>query len=225
MVGATNYDQVRGFWSSNVWNLKSMAGGTGVVRPITIDAGTATLTATGATVQTTATTAQTNATNVNIFGTSQILLSSGGSPSPDIYISPSDVNLRSNITLASASNAALDAVKFNGSLGLTGSSHVTTPQYFNNFAQPTINAGGAVDTAATVYISGPPLITGVGSSLGSSYPLYVGSGVARFDGDGSGNVFEVPSHGCGACVATVPDGRIPVLITGVGVRYIRYFTN
>jgi hypothetical protein len=51
MVAATNYEQVRGFWSANVWTLKSEQGGTGLFRPMTIDASTQVLTLAAAEVR------------------------------------------------------------------------------------------------------------------------------------------------------------------------------
>lgn len=82
---------------------------------------------------------------------------------------------------------------------------------------PTYAAVGAstITNAATLYIDNAP-VAGTNATLTNRYALWLDSGMARFDGDGT-QVFEI-----GLSNTTAEGtyyGRVPVLIPGVGVKY------
>jgi len=83
------------------------------------------------------------------------------------------------------------------------------------------------DALSTFYIDNSPSL-GAGVTVGTAntlgvYAMHVDAGVARFDGDGT-YVFELPADatdptgGGGAA-----EGRIPVYIFGVGLKYLAYY--
>lgn len=90
-----------------------------------------------------------------------------------------------------------------------------------SFAAPTYAFVGAstITNAATMYISAAP-IAGTNATITNSYSFWVDAGLARFDGDGT-RVFEIGLSDTTALGAFY--GRIPVLIPGVGTRYIAMY--
>lgn len=176
-ISATNYEQIREFWSSNVWNLKSEKGGTGIVRPMTIDADTSTLTLTGTSVKATSATTE-------LQGTSNLELYTALGTNPDVIFSATQVSNRANATVASASGATFDAFTTDGVLTLSGSTHVTTAAglNFTAFATPEIATAATVDYSATVTVYGAPFVSSGGGSITNRLALWVQDGRSRFGG-------------------------------------------
>jgi hypothetical protein len=171
-VDGANYERVRAFWSSNVWNLAAEHSGA-TLRNIVVSA---------ANVKTTAT-AGTN----EVYGSSAVNVATVLGTNPDVVLSTTQVRLRGNLTGASSASFALDAINVEGTLVLTGSTNVTAAAGVNmtKFAIPSYNGGGVAKTvthAATVNIDGAPL--GVSSlTITNAYALRVQGGTTLLQGN------------------------------------------
>lgn len=188
-----NYERVRAFWSSNVWNLKSEKGAAGTLRAMKIDADTSALTLNGDTsvtitssagivVGTGPTTAQ-----VNIAASSTIVaqVAGGGTAHPTATWSTTALTLDTSQTIAFDASAIWDGLLVSGTALITGTGTVTSPVFAcTNFQNPVISSASAVtvNNAATVFISGEPT-TGGSTTISSAYAFWVGGGTSRFEGD------------------------------------------
>lgn len=171
-VSGANYERVRAFWSSNVWTVSAEQAGAGTLRDISMTAANFTVRATtGATA---------------VYAATSVTLGTFGSPRPDILIDTTSVKVRGNLSAASSASYALDAFSVEGTLSLSGTTHVTTPNgvSMTKFAIPSYNGGGSaktVDYAATVRIDGAPLgVSGV--TIGTAYSLWTAGPVRNENG-------------------------------------------
>jgi len=111
----------------------------------------------------------------------------------DVATASSKLQVVASKTIASAAGAVWDGVKFAAStLTLTGGTQVTSSVNFFNIAAPTITDASAitVDTAATLYVAGPPAAAG-SVTITAPYAVHVAAGNVRIDslaGVGSRNV-------------------------------------
>jgi hypothetical protein len=229
--GSGTFEEVGAFWSSNVWNLKSLTSG-GSVRSMNIDADTATLTLNGATVNVTATgTVTASGATVLAGGTSSTIIGVSGA-TPLITINqlgsnPLNVRVDASQTIASVAGTVFDGFQVVAqTLTLTGGTSVTTATGVNgtSFEVFTINGNAQAKTvaeAATVSIAGAPLGTN-SATLTKAYAFWVQGGLARFGGNGT-HVFELPADATAGADVTI-DGRIPILVAGA-TKYIRYYAD
>jgi hypothetical protein len=242
--GSGTFEEVAAFWSSNVFNLKSLASG-GTVRPMSISADTATLTLAGAaglvlsstsfTMSTevggsgTGTTINGNDSDSNLTVTEWIgigLLTTAGDSNSSItldWLGGVGLSMSSSPRIVSATPAVDRSVTIGGSVTFTGTTTVSAYHlvYVPQGAYAKGDAGAVTITdAATVYIQNHP-IPGTDVTITNRWALWVDGGKARFDGDGT-NVFELPADTTANATGTV--GRIPVLIGGT-TRYLRYYAD
>jgi len=190
-----NFEWVRAFWSSNIWNLKSEKGGTGTVRSIVIDttAGTADITVKAG-------------NNINLNGATAVNLYTALGTNPDILMTTTQTQHRASMTVASAAGAIWDGIGFNNTtLTLSGSAHVTNTSGINMVAMtgPTINGTLTVDFASTLAIYSAP-VAGT-ATLTNRYGLWV-QALSRFDGDGTAVL----------TVATTANGAVATAMTSLG---------
>jgi hypothetical protein len=83
-------------------------------------------------------------------------------------------------------------------------------------------AGTLTDTnAASLYIANAP-VAAASAAFTNTYAVFVDAGLSRFDGNGT-HVFELPADATGN--VTVATGRVPINVTGVGTKYLRYFDD
>ena len=245
-LGTGNYERVRALWTGNVWNLKSEEGGTGTVRPMVIDADTASLTLAGdagwsLTSTSVAVTAETGGTghNLTITGNDtdgqliasdweQIVFLTGGASNSSLSLdfSSPGIRLSTSPTIASGAAAVLDAAAIGTSVSISGTTTIATAAGFNavSVEQPTyVKSGGGsvtVTNAATLYVADEPLAA-VNVTITNGWAMWVDSGISRFDGDGT-HVFELPADATGNTSAAT--GRIPINVGGA-TKYIRYYND
>ena len=245
-LGTGNYERVRALWTGNVWTLQSEEGGTGTVRPMTIDADTASLTLAGdagwsLTSTSVAVTAETGGTghNLTITGNDtdgqliagdweQIVFLTGGASNSSLSLdfSSPGIRLSASPTIASGAAAVLDAATISTSVSISGTTTIATAAGFNavSVEQPTyVKSGGGsvtVTNAATLYVADEPLAA-VNVTITNGWAMWVDSGISRFDGDGT-HVFELPADATGNTSAAT--GRIPINVGGA-TKYIRYYND
>ena len=211
-VDGANSESVRAYWSGSVWHLDSEETGSGTLRGMSVDVGSVTMSLTdGGAWDVTAPLARMQ----NSFAS--LAVDSGASSSIAGLSIP---------TVASGASAVLDSIRFQGGALISGTTPITTATGFNavTFKTPTYDTNGAgvsVGPVANVVIEGD-VTQGANVTLGSNYALWVQSGISRFAVD-AGAAFEFAGDGTGNTSAAV--GRIPISITGVGVRYLRYYTD
>jgi len=82
-----------------------------------------------------------------------------------------------------------------------------------------------ITDASTVYIENAPAASGGNLTITNAYALFVDAGVSRFDGDGT-YIFQFPNDsGDPTSGGTLgASGQIPVKITGVGTRYLPFYS-
>ncbi len=204
-VDGANYERVRSFWSGNIWNLKSEKGGAGTLRAMKIDADTQTLTLLSA--------------NQVFAGTA-----AGANVSINYTGGVSNIGLTAVSTIASAAGAAFGGITTGITATLTGSTNITTGTGFNaiDILTPAYSSasGLTITNAATVCIAGAPSAGG-GVTITNAYAIWIDSGLARFDGNGT-RVFELPADATANATAT--QGRVPILVGGA-TKYLRYYND
>lgn len=182
MVGATDYDQVRAFWSGGIWNLKSEKAGTGVVHSMVIASGPS-LTL--------------SSTSSALVVSPTILLNNGLGQSPSVTINGNLVGSQTiNISSADTrdSNAfgtagALfnwDGLRVDSSLVITNTFHMTYALGANatSFAIPSYSGNAqakTLDHAATVAIVGAPTPSS-SLTITNPYAFWVQGDKTRIDG-------------------------------------------
>ncbi len=150
---------------------------------------------------------------------------SGSSPLTDV--ASTVLQISAVKTIASAAGAVWDGVDVIAATAtISGSTNITTATGFNLVAlrAPTLSAASAlaVTNSATLYIAGAPAGAGAGpATITNAYAVWVDSGLARFDGNGT-RVFELPADA--TANITVATGRVPILVGGA-TKYFRYFDD
>jgi hypothetical protein len=159
MVGATNYDRARSYWSSNIFHIAMEHGGTGVAREMDISAA-------GSTLALSADIVRSDSSVANVT------LDSGG------------VTATTNPTFVSSAGLNYNGVTVSTPITLTGGVSVTNANGLNGtkFAAATYTSPTAtsISHAATVAIEGPPVIGG-SVTIANPYALWIQSGVMRVD--------------------------------------------
>jgi hypothetical protein len=179
MIGAVNYEQVRAFWSSSVWTLKSEKAGTGTVRNMAIISGDRLdMSATG-----TATLGGGLATTLGVPGTTMNILIDN---TPRIFV---DLGT----TVSSSTGNPLNAFITSGTITFTGNQHNTfvLGQNAVSLGNFTYSGGGVaktIDFAASVAIQAAPVASG-SLTITNAYAFWVQSGKTRVDGVSEFNGF------------------------------------
>jgi hypothetical protein len=178
MVGATNYDQVRAFWNSSVWTLKSEKAGTGTVRDMAIISGVRLdMSATGF---------------ATLGGGFETVL---GVPATTLVVSINASRILSDLstTIASSTGSPLDLFVTSGSITFTGNQHNSyvlgqNAVRLGGYSYIGTGAAKTIDFAASVAIQGAPSASG-SLTITNPYAFWVQGDKTRIDGVSEFNGF------------------------------------
>jgi len=197
----TNYERVRAFWSSNVWNLKSEQGGTGTVRAMLIGS------TAGVTMDNYLQVNGVAAASNDAFAVGHT--TSAGRDHVKFYVGGTQAsvdNPNNEYVLISPANTTIDGF----TTGILATVRINSLTY--------TGSSDTITAAASLYIANQPTLTSI---TGSSYAVWVDAGLSRFDGDGT-YVFELPADFTGNTGAAI--GRVPIKFDG-GIAYLRVFED
>lgn len=144
------------------------------------------------------TTNSTSSTNGGTFTTA-----GGAGISKKLYIGESLTVSDQAITTVQSQGQGINFRSLNRNV-ITSSTNDLT---MNSFEGGTITTGATINSASTVYISGPPAVSGAGT-LSNRYSLLVSSGTTRFD---------APIIGNDTTASTSPTTGALTLLGGIGI--------
>ncbi len=201
-LGDANTEFVGASWVTNVWVLKSQQTGTGTVRSMLFDAGSAAMSfsaTTGFFMTSGSLTFQsdTGGTGHDLHitgnGSDGLFVVSAwdqftllNTHNMSIVADASRLTATGSPTVASAAGAALDAIRLSTGVTISGTTTIATATGFNAVAIPqpgytTSGAGVTVTNAASLYIANAPL-AGTSVTITNPYAMWIDNGVLRYDG-------------------------------------------
>jgi hypothetical protein len=203
-TAVANYECVTAAWASDVYTITSVAGGTGTVRSMRINSGTAGLILASAALSgsvgsvnldsndsASSTLTGSGSNNFSIFDWNAVSIDGSasvhlGSPQAalDIDSATNAFDINSTPIVASNISAQLNAVRMTGGASISGTTQIDTPFAFASVSPLTYNTSGAgvtVTNPVGLYVSGAPT-AGVNVSFTKAYGFWVDDGFSRFDG-------------------------------------------